>query len=150
MKIKKYITKELDIDIKGITLLSIEEYEASRPYIRLGDNNWWLRSPSAYNDCAAYASSCGYMDGACDFVIESCGVRPALKITSSDLSTGDRFNLFEQDWTVISDEYALCDYSIGRYCFRKDCYAEDANDYEASDVKKFLEDWFEEQMEGVE
>ena len=44
-------------------------------------------------------------------------------------------------WTVIADDLVLCDDIVGYACFRKDHNAKDANDYEASDVKKWLENW---------
>lgn len=77
-------------------------------------------------------------------------VRPALKISNlalSNLSIKDKFIFSGKTFTVISKDYALCDESIGNCPFRKDWGAKDANVYEASDVKKFVDEWFDAESE---
>lgn len=72
------------------------------------------------------------------------GVRPALQIPdleSFNLRIGDRFILVGEQWVVISKDKALCDRIIGKMPFREDWKAPDANDYEKSDVKIWLEKW---------
>ena len=51
---------------------------------------------------------------------------------------------------VISDTYALCDESLGRCVFRHDWRAENANIYKASDIKAFIEDWYEKALEQMQ
>lgn len=151
MKVEKYVKESCEINIDGITLLSIEEYEACKQYIPLLSRWWWLRSPGSSSKSASGVNDHGrvYSDG---YYVNSniVVVRPALKISNleaSNLQIGDKFRLFDYDWTVISEEYALCDGSIGNHCFRMDYTAEDAIVYEASDVKRFVEDWFSNQVE---
>lgn len=148
-KIVEVVNKTLDVT--GITLLSIEEYEAAKEFIQLIHCWcwWWLRSPGYYSRLAAYVNDFGrvYTRG---FYVNSTYivVRPALRIAnlnSLDLNTGDQIiGLAGHDWTVISDDMAICNDGIGEHCFRKDWREPDANDYEKSDVKKFLETWAEE------
>ena len=47
-------------------------------------------------------------------------------------------------WTMIGDSLALCDDVVGSCAFRKNWKAQDANIYEKSDIKKWLENWAEE------
>lgn len=152
MKIKadKCITQKVNIDITGITLLSVEEAEALPKKIRDINKSWWLRSPGGYYRNAAIVYDDGDVVGYGHRVYFDSGVRPALEVgyermcmvNPQRLDRGDKIKLAGQTWTVISDQYILCDDIIGKHTFRKDYNASDANDYKKSDVKKFLEDWF--------
>ncbi len=134
-------------EVIGATLLSIEEARGVDKKILKVSDDWWLRSPG-YNDYEA-AFVFGEIGNIFDYgsvVVESFGVRPALELsdfTSSDLKVGDQFEFGDYNFTVISNQYALCDDIVGECAFRKDWEAEDANRYETSDVKKFVDDWYE-------
>ena len=157
MKIKadKHITQKIDIDIIGVTLLSAEEAEALPKEIRSIDKYWWLRSPGYFNYLAMYVRGDGSVDYNGDDVnYDGFGVRPALEVgyermclVNPRLDRGDKINLAGHTWTVISGQYILCDDIIGKCAFRTDWKGSDANDYEKSDVKKFLDDWFEKNIE---
>lgn len=143
MIVKKITTEDQDIRILGMTLLSVEEAKALPDDIRTIGKPWWLRSPgiSAYD--AAIVLDLGTVNDYGFYVNgDEYGIRPALIIdqTSSNLQIGDRFALAGYEWTVIK-EYALCNDCIGECTFREDWQAEDANIYEASDVKRFIEAW---------
>lgn len=148
-------------NIKGITLLSAEEYEQFKNNIPSLNHSWWLRSPgdNGYakyvQGYAKYVQRGGYVDkyGA-PISYQYVAVRPALILNSesSRLKIKDEFKFGKQKWTVISDTYAICNDNIGERCFRAGCRAdwevedangENANDYEKSDVKEFIEDWLE-------
>ena len=153
MKVEKIIknTKEIDLQIEEITLLSKEEYLAAKDIIPARHDWWWLRSPYRYDtNYAGVVRSIGNFNY--DPVVDgSDGVSPALKIRdlkSSNLEVGDQIILAGYTWTVISDDYILCDSIVGKTCFRKDWKAPDANVYEKSDIKKWLEAWAKEH--GIE
>ncbi len=132
--------------LAGITLLSLEEYQELKPNIPPLDAWWWLRSPidgSSYASGVSFSGYAGaYYGSGVDF--SDSAVRPTLILESSDLDIGDNFEFGNHIFTVISDKYALCNDSIGDHCFRKDWKAKDANDYEKSDVKKYIESWAKE------
>lgn len=146
MKAYKKIVKweDVDIEIKDITLLSTEAYEACKDIVP-NIAQWWLRSPG--NNCITAASvDC---DGNIYYIGRSVyggdrAVRPALIFKSSNFQIGDKIKVVGYDWTVISDNMMLCDDVIGHTYFRKDWRAEDANVYEKSDIKKWLEKWLKE------
>ena len=72
------------------------------------------------------------------------GVRPALEISkSSGYKIGESVDFGGHSFTIISDTYALCDDMIGECAFRKDFKAKNSNEYEASDIKRYVEAWFE-------
>lgn len=126
------------------TLLSEED----RKY----NNWWWLRSPGNLQDYAANV----YIDGSVDDFGNYVGfanfcVRPALIINLkfSDYTIGDTFTFDDKPFKIISDELAFCLEDIGQCCFRKDDNASDANDYEKSDVKKFVDQWFKEAKQNA-
>lgn len=136
-------------NIKGITLLSLEEYEELKANIPPLDDHWWLRSPGKSSDTACSAYNMGFCDTTFKTYVnlDVLAARPALIVESSELKVGDKFQLGNHNFTMISDKYALCDNSVGHCCFRGDKKAGNANDYEASDVKKFIEDWLEKNLE---
>ena len=159
MKVEKIIntTESTELEISGATLLSIEEYEEYKDNIPLFDDSlfddlWWLRSPGDSDICATYITLDGYVityGGRVNIVNNA--VRPALKISnlsSSNLSIKDKFIFSGKTFTVISKDYALCDETIGNCPFRKDWGAKGANVYEASDVKKFVDNWFDSAVRG--
>ena len=71
-------------------------------------------------------------------------------LESSDLKIGDTITFGDYDFTIISDKYALCDDIIEKYVFRDRKWdAKDSNNYEASEVKEFVNDWYEETLEQI-
>lgn len=146
MIVKKQIvtTQEIETYFTGITLLSKDEYISNIDIIEPTNDWywWWLRSPGSHQDYAASVSCDGSIYS---YYVNFGGgcVRPALigNLKSSNLLRGDRFFLASFTWTVLTDEIALCDEFVGRTCFRKDYKAKNANDFDASDIKKWLYDW---------
>lgn len=140
------ITEPIDIDVQGITLLSVEEAEQLPEDVLAADDSWWLRSPG--RDCyyAAIVHDVGYVHGYGLYVYYYLGVRPALivNLESSNLANEDKILYRDHIWTAVLDRYLLCDDFIGTRQFRSDWRAVNANDYEASDIKKYIEDWFRE------
>lgn len=144
-EIKQYVDEE--IDITGATLLSIKEAGQLPLELREYDNWWWLRSPGSNPNLAARVEPMcpinGY--GNARVYLDFGAVRPALQIKnleSSNLKIGDIFEFGGKPFKIISDNLAFCVTDIGEHCFREDWQADDANDYENSDVKKYVNDWF--------
>lgn len=137
----------VDLDIKEVTLLSVEEaVEYLTPRQRNLGVAWWLR-PGASEPPSRYTSSCMSSDGDPEFSeIYNCGVgvSPALKIDNlKDLGLleGDKFMAGGELWTIISDDLAWCARIIRNECFRVDYQAPDAQSWEKSDVKTYLNNW---------
>ena len=144
MTVLKNIQIKTEIEITGVTLLSIKEAKALPQHLKSYKDWWWLRSPGNYQDCATNVYNDGSVDCGGYGVYNGDGcVRPALKLKSSNLEIGDKFELGGVEFEVVSDRLAFCTGDIGRCAFRKDWKAEDANVYEASDVKRLVDDWFE-------
>lgn len=146
MAINKIITttEEQDINIIDVTLLTVEEAKALDNDIREIGKFWWLRSSGYFVNYAACVDDYGCVYYYGDYVSDTEGVRPALKISnlsSSNLSINDTFEMTGHTWTVISEDTALCNDIVGKTCFRSDWRSEDANNYEKSDIKKWLANW---------
>ena len=134
---------------------------------------WWLRSPGGGGGWvrdeflsdgyspeeidqmfAAYVNLVGSVRYVGYNVCNDIGcVRPALILSNlkssnlksiEELGVGEHFEFGGYTFTVISNKYALCDEAIDEMAFREDYEAKDANVYEKSDVKKFLDNWFRE------
>ena len=145
-------TKEaIELEIEEITLLSAQEYETYKEQVKLVNDDWWLRSPGFDVTHATFVNSdgCLYSYGNGVVYVDNA-VRPALKVNlgSSNLRIGDEIEWANHNWTVISDELALCDETIAKLPLRRNWRADDANEYEKSDLKKWLENWLAEQMEA--
>jgi len=153
MKVGKLGIIPVDIEITGATLLSLEEYEEYKNNIPLTkDWWWWLRSPGYYSYKATVVYCDGSSDNDGDYVDDDGNViRPALQISNlGDVEVGDKIKFGGVIFTVISPKYALCDTVIGCGAFREDSEAADANVYEASDVKKFVDEWFANALKAAE
>lgn len=154
MKIhKQVITHEpMDITIDEITLLSVEEYERCKEHIPAVNDWWWLRSPGYYGYYAAYVTIDGSVLNLNWVNYDNVSVRPVVVLRLNhkyaNLQIGDKLDFAGHVWTMIADNMALCDEGVGYTCFRADWQAPDANDYEKSDVKKWLERWAKEK--GIE
>lgn len=121
-------------------LLSTEEYEKYKDIIP-NFCWWWLRSPGDNCNSAACVDFGGlvFCDGL--FVLnDCCCVRPALKINHS-LEIGEKLYALGCAWIVIDTNLAICETAIAMRGFDKK-----SNDYETSEIRKFLLDWYEERM----
>lgn len=135
-------------DIKGITLLSLDEAESLPEDIRAIDKWYWLRSPgfNCYNAALIYFDGSVFDYGNlvyCDFG----AVRPALKISnlkSYDFEDYSKVRLFDKDWFVLNNlnYLLLAPGDLGNHRFD-----EKSNNYETSEIKKFLENWLQEMLE---
>lgn len=154
MKLKaiRKTEEEVSLKITGATLLSIEEAEALPNYLRRYHNCWWwLQSPGYGSDHTAVVGSYGSVFGSGNYVCYDNGVvRPALKIKNSNLKIGDSIFFGDKEFEIISEELAFCKSDIGNHCFREKWKAKDANDYEKSDVKRFVDKWFEKAINEME
>lgn len=146
MKVKKIITvtKSVDFDIVSATLLTVQEAkQLPQEILTAAHDSWWLRSPGdedRYAACVFGEDAHIYDDG--EYVDMRLGVRPVIIFKSSELGVGDKFKAFDYEWTVISSNMALCNNVIGRSPFCKAWKASDANDYEKSDIKEYVDNWF--------
>ena len=147
------VAKEIRLNTVGITiidamLLSFKEAKTLLTRTERAYNHWWwLRSPGYNSFIAASVRSDGDIDGHGRLANGvSDAVRPALKIKnikSSNLQIGDKFEFGGKTFKIISKNIAFCEGDIGIHCFNKDFRVQKTNDYKKSDVKKFVDEWFE-------
>jgi len=125
------------MNISEVTLLSKEEYINYKRFIPEVDLWWWLQTPCdetyvyvvfAGMDISAY--NAGYTCGA---------VRPVLKISNLNMQPGERFELVDYTWTVISPDTAICNKCVGFSPYQKQ--AHDLSNYENSDIRVWLDNW---------
>lgn len=149
MKALKRIEKweEFDFQIKEATLLSSKEFKKYKHIIPLLNERWWLRSPGYDITRTVYIY---YFSDIFEFgrTISSSNditVRPALKIKVSNLEylkVGDKLDILDKKWTVLDIledyVYILCDGHMGYHRFDTE-----SNNWETSELKKFIEDKFE-------
>ena len=143
MKAEKITTENIDLNIEEVTLLSEEEYVESKDNIPFWGERWWLRAPGNTQNNAVYVYTDGSLYGT--YVNnQNVVVRPALIISNlkyCHLSVGNQFKVANRTWTVISNTIALCDGSIGKQCFNLKIKEENSNNYETSDIKKYVDEW---------
>lgn len=143
MEVLKNVKIKTELEITEATLLSVEEAKALPQHLKSYKDYWWLRSPGYLHNLAASVGRDGSVYHGGSLVINGGSyVRPALKLRSSNLHIGDRFEFGNAKFEVVSDSLAFCTDDIGRCAFRKDWKVGSANVYEASDIKKFVDKWF--------
>ena len=142
--------RELEVeqlDVYGVTLLSVDEAESMPEDLRTCSGCWWLRSQGA---CYEYAALVYGIDGNIDYqgddVYEEYGVRPALLISNlKSLKLGPRYMFKVNDipYVVISDNMAITKDIVDDHVFNSN--DSKGNRYHESDIKQFVEDWSKEQ-----
>lgn len=125
--------------IEKVDLLMSEEAEKLPQKLCKHTHWWWLRSPGYFSYHAAFASS-GRVYNYGSLVYSSEGtVRPALRITNLNDCKVDSLFKFGGKWfQVINENTAFCLSDIGAHRFD-----DSTNDYEKSEIKQFLEEWYE-------
>lgn len=146
MTVGKIKTEEQELNIKDITLLTIEEAFALPDDLLYIGRIWWLQSHGGTCWDAAYVNYMGFISDKGSSVDTNWEVRPALVIDfdSSNFEVGDKFFLAGYPWTIISDRLALCDDTVGSSVFRYKHDVEnkiDANNFILSDIRKWLYEW---------
>ncbi len=127
------------MDIFGATLLSWEEFNAAADVIPLHQNIWWwLRSPLSFTKAI---TACVGEDGYPTFNDSYAWgeIVPAIKTSNLlriGLNPGDKIEFGGLQFTVINNDTALCDTSIGTMLFGE------TNNYEGSDARKYVDKWF--------
>ena len=146
MNVDKIVTSTttISLNVTGITLLSVEEYYTNKAVIPVVDGSWWLRLTGGYVDFSAYAYERTQVEEDGRQAGENeLGVRPVLVVSGDSLAAGDKIIFRDMTWTKVCTGVILCDEIIDYMMFREDLTAMDANIYEASDVKDYLEEWLE-------
>lgn len=149
LTVEKLITKteSVKLDIIEATLPSIEEVKVFPKELRQYHNWWWLRSPS---NNYFHSAACVNYDGSINCVgtivcDNDIAVRPILRLANlndTTLKIGDKFVFKDKTFQIVSDDIAFCLEDIGTSRFNKDYMKKLANDYEKSDIKKYIERWF--------
>ena len=141
----KRLEEKQSIENDPIFLLSTEEYEKYKDKIPQINCWWWLRSPGT--NSSNYAANVFY-DGSVDyyghFVNYGYGaaVRPALRIARPEkynIQIGMKIIRYDFPWIVIDKDLAIAEVPIA---FRR--FSKKSNNYENSEIRKFLLEWFEE------
>lgn len=154
MKVKVIKAEELKLNLEIVeaTLLTVEEAEKLPERLRKHAYVWWLQSCGYCSDYAA----CVYPDGIVshdgDYVCFYYDVRPVLVISNLEslgLKIGDIFEFGDKEFEIISNNKAFCLTDIGNNVFKRDSNVLNANNYERSDVKKFIDYWFKNNIEEV-
>lgn len=156
MKIKnvtRVIAREVNLEITGATLLTVEEARELPEKLRKRSYLWWwLRSPGKDSSHIAYVGFDGAINNYGADVDKYTGrVRPAIIISNLDafnLQIGDTFVFGRAEFEIITNSKALCSTWIEISPFREDWKADDTNDYEKSDIKKIVDEWFEKSIKG--
>jgi len=163
---QKLITKEVSLKVTDVRLLTAEEaanvpvslLDIHTPY---SNNEWWLATSCKNPTRQMVVTHTGKVDIYGEDVGYANGIRPVMVVSNlreAGLANGDEFRAGGEEWTVISDELALCNGCIGRAMFRSyKCLSDDRNEfidsnnvrhpivelnlYELSNVKEELEYW---------
>ncbi len=131
--------KHISLNLTDITLLSIEEYLKHEEIIHKSNRWWWLRSEE---NGQYYVTLYATLEYNRPHSAEG-GVRPALigSFGSAGLKRSNKVEIAGYTWTILSENIALCDQIVGTSFFREDSDASDKNDYEKSDIRRWIYAW---------
>ena len=133
-------------DVISADLLSIEEVKVLPQWILANGHWWWLQSPgyTCYN--AAFVYIGGSVDTYGHNVDDTKGgVRPTLKVSNlPNLTIGETVGIFGLLAQYIGNDSVLLCEPIGYHRFDAE-----SNNYERSEIKSYLDDWFEEKRREV-
>ena len=138
-------------DVSDITLLSRQEASALPRYVLAYSGWWWLRSPGLSSLRAALVNLGGsVLDYGYIVNFSNVAVRPALILNSNSsglksIKNGNIIKVFSHYWYFQDSLALLMDEPLTKMAFNKDWHK--GNDYETSDIKKWLDNWFKEQKE---
>ena len=146
MKIQHITETDFDIEIKGVTLLSLDEYYKYEDLIPIEDELWWTRTSVGIASAKAiqgnYVRPNGY-----GVNMNYLGVRPALLLENKDfrlLHLKDRILVDGYFYIIVDLNYnhgsvlAVCDEILYSSCFNDT----DDNAWETSSLKQDLEQRF--------
>ena len=143
MDFKRSLEDSRELRITGATLLSTEEAEKLCKKNREYAYMWWLRSPGTRNCDTAFVRRDTSVASGGRYIKDSLPcVRPALIIEESPLKIGDFFTIRIWKFKKITKNLAwLYEQDIGQHRFD-----EKTNIYEQSEIKQFVDDWFEKEI----
>lgn len=126
-------------EVTLLTAAEYKDYEHNIPPVR----DWfWLKSSSVDAFVVDVVDRNRFVG--CCFVDSPDGmIRPVIKLENT-VSIGEEYDVKGTMFVAISKDMLLCKDKIGYCCFRKNFEAEDANVYEKSDVKNYIDDWAKE------
>lgn len=146
MRIQHITETDFDIEIKGVTLLSLDEYYKYKDLIPIEDEPWWTRTSIGIASVkvvyGSYVRPNGY-----GVNMNFLGVRPALLLENKDfrlLHLKDRTLVDGHFYTIIDLNYnhgfalAVCDDILYNAYFN----ITEENDFETSSLKQNLEQRF--------
>lgn len=147
MKVKKLIVieKEEDLVIKKASLLSLFQTEAclSTEERKYG-TGWCLRTPGCCSQYISFVDKYGDIRADGDYTFGQFAIRPCLyiDIKNSSFKVGDVFLFGGEEFRILAPNIAWIQNDIGKFPFRTDWRADDANVYKVSDAKKIVDEWF--------
>lgn len=123
------------------TVPSIEDIKDLPKEILKSKDWWWLRSPGNGSLIAAGVNYLGFVYRNGNYVDYTHGVRPLLitNLKSENLKLYDIYKIFDIEWYYIGDGNFL-----SKDILFESPFDVNSNDYETSELKKRLDDWFNE------
>ena len=147
----RILPQETDLKLLGARLLTAAEYEACRKLIPISfDVSLWLKDAGERRGEAAYVYTNNTANLSGMNTDYSLGIRPAIEYDpeGAELKDGYRVEINGKMFTVVKQGVLLADEVIGWGPFRKDKFAPDCGDYEASDIKKTIDEWYSKEIVG--
>ena len=147
MKIKKkiYSFKELEADLKEISLMSLYDYDKYRKIIPLVDEDWWLRSHGSFKDTVTVVLKDGSVQSHGYAVhFNDIGVRPTLRVrteNSNILSIQEEVEIYDKEWIILNiDGYDV--FLISKNIITERMFDKEDNNWENSNLKDWLTQQF--------
>lgn len=146
LAITKSTGQKIDVNIVELTIPGIDDIAGLKRKelvtANAKEDRWWLKSPGYISHYAAHVNK-GTINYDGSYVLAERGVRPMIVFSDDTLEKGEEFQFLGNGWMVIAPGKALCESIVGETAFRADWKVQGSNDFEASDLKKWLRLWYD-------
>lgn len=146
------IPEELKVKVTGVTVISLEEWNAYQDKIPVFRDWFWTRTPKGihgyFEDHIEFVEPLIYVvkDDKTIISCDACGddifFRPVLLLDSHNLKYGDKLVYNNMSYTVITPEWAICDWSNIELVWSEEDNLEDAVNWNKSDLRQFCDKYY--------
>lgn len=147
------IPEELKVKVTGVTVISLDEWNSYQDKIPVFDDWFWTRTPkgvhSFYDDDneileepLIYVVEYDQTIVTCNAWRNDCSFRPVLLLDSPNLKCGDKLVYNNMPYTVITPEWAICDWTDIDIIWSEEDDEEDALNWNKSYLRQFCDKYY--------
>ena len=146
------IPEELKVKVTGVTVISLDEWNAYQDKIPVFRDWFWTCTPKGIHsfyeddkeiiDPLIYVVEYDQTIVTCNAWRNDCSFRPVLLLDSPNLKCGDKLVYNNMPYTVITPEWAICNWTDIDTVWSEEDDPEDAVNWNKSYVRQFCDKYY--------